>query len=124
MTGTSLILDTSIVLYYLSGYDGLQELADLDIRYVSAITEIELLGYHKLNKSEETKIRKFLGSCVVIEMSMEVRTKGIHLRKKHKLSTPDSIIAASAQLLNISLITADLKLASIPDISILHYKIV
>ena len=50
MSGTKLLLDTNIILYYLSGDEKLGPLLEDSNLYISIITEIELMGYSGFKK--------------------------------------------------------------------------
>ncbi|HMU13554.1 MAG TPA: PIN domain-containing protein [Flavobacteriales bacterium] len=46
----------------------------------------------------------------------------IHIRRKHKFKLPDSIIAATASHLDISLMTADHRLERLmPEVHVIRY---
>lgn len=49
-----------------------------------------------------------------IEVDAIVRETAIRLRREHRLKLPDAIIAASALVLDATLLTNDQRLASLP----------
>ena len=61
MSGTRLFLDTNIILYVLDGDETLSKFLDGRQLYISFITELELLGYQGLTKSERKVIKEFVG---------------------------------------------------------------
>jgi predicted nucleic acid-binding protein len=77
------------------------------MRYISVITYIELLSYHKLTLEEESEILRFLSSVTVVSLSDEIVQKTIDFRRKTNRKTPDSIIAATTIELGATLITQD-----------------
>ncbi len=122
MSGNRLLIDTNIIIYFLSGDSTLTSLLDGKHTYVSIITKLELLSYPELGKSEEQKIQHFLNACTVIELSPAIQQETILLRRKHRLKIPDSVIAASAIVFDIPLLTSDTALKKIAELEILYYQ--
>lgn len=82
----------------------------------SYITEIELLSKKGITKSEYDLIREMLSSSYKINHSQTLSELIITLKRNNNIKLPDAIIAASAQLLQLLLITADKGFASLNDI--------
>lgn len=108
MNGTKLFLDTNIIIYLLNGDDTLATFLDNKILYISVITELELLSYHKITQNEKEILSDFISNCKVVNINTEIKKEVINLRHKFKTKLPDSIIMASSIFLNIPIITADL----------------
>jgi hypothetical protein len=68
---------------------------------------MELLSFSGITESEENNIKSLLLDCNEINISDEIKKKTIEIRKKYKTKLPDAIVAASAIVNNIPLITAD-----------------
>jgi len=77
---------------------------------------MELLSYPNLSLAEEQQIRNFLTQLLIVGIDESIKSLAIALRKQHRLKLPDAIIAATAQSLNVLLLTNDLKLSSISTI--------
>ena len=73
----------------------------------SVISELELLSFHGITSEEENNIRLFLLNWKEISLADEIKEKTIEIRKKYKTKLPDAIVAASAIVNNLPLITAD-----------------
>ncbi|MBI4619302.1 MAG: type II toxin-antitoxin system VapC family toxin [Desulfobacterales bacterium] len=99
------LLDTNTVLYLLA--DRLAYPLPQGEYFLSVITEIELLSYPSLTEDEEQKIQAFLEDIVLIELSKDIRSATIDLRRKTGLKLPDAIIAATAIVINAKLLTND-----------------
>lgn len=110
----NLVLDTNIALYFMG--DKLAEPLPTGIYYVSVITEMELLSYHALQRTEEQKIQAFLKHINIIELTPEIKIKTINLRRAYKLKLPDAIIAATAIILKAKFITNDSRLHHITEL--------
>ncbi len=109
------LLDTNAVLYLLGGR--LATPLESGSYAVSVISEMELLSYSNLTADEECQIRAFLANVVMVELTKDVRTAAIELRRRHGLKLPDAIIAASAQITESQLLTNDLQLLKIADVN-------
>ncbi|MBP0012277.1 MAG: type II toxin-antitoxin system VapC family toxin [Roseofilum sp. SBFL] len=109
-----ILLDTNVVLYYLG--NRLRDPLPMGKYLVSVITEIELLSYPTISKSEELIVRDFLDKITVVGLTNNIKELGISFRKKHRLKLPDAIVAATAKSLNANLLTNDLKLRSLTEI--------
>ena len=122
MSGTNYLLDTIVVLYLLGGDKVLARIIGNKTPYLSFITEMELLGHQQMKASEEKQILNFLAECIIIEMNQGIKQKAIQIRKNTGLKLPDSIIAASAEYENLSLLTADSDFNRLKSLNILQYK--
>jgi predicted nucleic acid-binding protein len=119
---TLIVLDTNIVLYFLGGR--LANPLPSGKYFVSVITEIELLSYPGLSSSEEVQISNFLKSVTIFGLESYIKKLAITLSKQYKLKIPDAIIAATAQFLNATLFTNDIKLNNLQNINTQSIEIV
>lgn len=107
MSGSKLVFDTNIFLYFFSGNKELLKVASGAMIFYSIITEIELLSFKNLTAKEERMIRDFLETCTRVNLTEEIAQETIQTRKKNKLKTSDAIILATVSKLQLPLITAD-----------------
>ncbi|MEQ8753940.1 MAG: type II toxin-antitoxin system VapC family toxin [Coleofasciculus sp. G1-WW12-02] len=114
MTQNLILLDTNVVLYFLGGR--LTNPLPSGQYFVSVITEIELLSYPSLSSDEEVQIRDFLAKIIVVELESSIKDLAITFRRQYRLRLPDAIIAATAQVLNATLFTNDVRLANLTEI--------
>ena len=122
MNGNSLLIDTNIALYLLSGDITLSEVLDGKIVYVSFISELELLSYPGLIKHDEEIVNQFISECIVIDINKEIKIKTIELRRTYRLKLPDAIIAATASYLKQPIMTADSDFKKINSIDLIYYE--
>lgn len=108
------ILDTNIVIYFLEGRLA-EPLPSGDLG-VSIISDIELLSHTALDQAAETVIRGFLSSVDTVDVTAPIKDAAIFLRRKHRLTIPDAIIAATASTTDAELLTNDAKLAGLTGI--------
>jgi predicted nucleic acid-binding protein len=114
------VFDTNILIDYLNGIENAKiELAQYSIRQISVISLIEVL-VGATNAAEENAIRSFLGTFEILELSAEIASQAIAIRKRYRLKIPDAIVYATARTqgcLLVSRNTKDLK-QEWPDIRI------
>ncbi len=123
MNGNSLLLDTNIILYLLSGDQTLATTLDGKALYVSFITELELLGYPGLGEQEKIAIQQLLNDIAIIDMNDSIKKEVIELRNKHRIKLPDAIIAATSIYLNLPLFSADQGFENIEEINFIKYEL-
>jgi len=123
MRGNSFLLDTNIILYLLDGKSELAEILDGTTVYISFISELELLTYKGLTDSERENISLLLNEFVIVDINSEIKLKTIHIRSESNLKLPDSIIAATAAYLNITLFTADRDFSKVNNLDLVLYEI-
>ncbi|MCC6515601.1 MAG: type II toxin-antitoxin system VapC family toxin [Chitinophagales bacterium] len=71
---------------------------------ISIINKIELLGFANTIKP----IIEFVNASIIYDLDDAVVNKTIELRKKYKLKLPDAIIAATAIVYKLTIITHNL----------------
>jgi predicted nucleic acid-binding protein len=96
MNGLNFLCDTNIILYLLAGDKTLAELLNDKRIYLSFITELELLSYKELTRSDLKKIKSFIADCMVLDINPEIKKFTLFLRQKYKLKLPDAMIAATS----------------------------
>jgi len=116
MNGIKYLADTNCFIYLLDQNPFILPFT-VDTWAFSYITEIELLCKQNISKNEEAVINEMLGTCVKVNHSQALTELVINLKRKHNIKLPDAIIAASAQLLQLPLITADKGFAKISEIN-------
>ena len=106
MNGINFVADTNALIYLLNGNTCMTPYLDKNLSY-SVISEMELLSYSGITESEENSIKSLLKECEEVALSAEIKEKTIEIRKKYKTKIPDAIVAASAIVSGLPLITAD-----------------
>lgn len=119
------LMDTNTVSDYFSASfsaAGLQfmDAAIDEVPNLSVITQIELLCW-KTEASVEQKVNEFIADSIVLNISPDVITQCVRLRKGKKIKTPDAIIAATALAYDYTLITNNEKdFANIKGLKIIN----
>lgn len=102
------VIDTNVLIsWYKTGtVTGNDELPNIAPAF-SIITKIEALGFQDITNSEVRAINNMLDSGRLIYINHDIAIRTIGLRQKHKIKTPDAIIAATALVNNAELWTAN-----------------
>ena len=98
--GTQYLIDSNIVIGYLSGTSPVKGMQFMDeivdaIPQVSVITKIETLGYNTLPAVHQI-LTDFMNDAIVLGLTDAVVSQTIMLRKEVRIKLPDAIIAATA----------------------------
>mgnify|MGYP003398035133 FL=1 len=72
---------------------------------ISAITEIDLLSWKAASEKDLEVLHHFINDALVIELEQPIKLKAADIRKIHKIKLPDAIIAATALIYNLTLVT-------------------
>lgn len=115
MSGAKWLLDTNVVIGLLKKQPLAITLAEaqhlvLSQAAVSQITRMELLGFPDLAGEEEAAILEFLQNCRVLSVDEAVERQAIRLRRSNQCKLPDAVIAATAQVHQLTLLTLDQRL--------------
>jgi predicted nucleic acid-binding protein len=89
---------------------------------ISYITEIELLGVFSINKIQKNNAGNLINFCSVIEMNSSIKKKVISLKQKYKIKIPDAIIAATAIVNKLPLITSDADFKTIKELELIFLE--
>ncbi|TAH01604.1 MAG: PIN domain-containing protein [Sphingobacteriales bacterium] len=87
-----------------------------------AITEIELLCWKTTTEKDLQILHSFIYDATVIELEQAIKIKTAELRKAYKIKIPDAIIAATAIVHNLTLITSYSYFAIIIDLQVINPK--
>ncbi|MCU0335880.1 MAG: type II toxin-antitoxin system VapC family toxin [Chitinophagaceae bacterium] len=118
MNGVDFLADTNVLLYLLSGNPVVSDFLDSRLA-ISEITMLELLGVKDIT-AERLQIRQALvKNTRLVYLNDEIRSLTISLRQQCKVKLPDALIAATAQWLQVPLLTADRDFAKLPRLQLL-----
>ena len=84
---------------------------------ISVITEIEALSWKAPNKVYEEIIDEFVASANILPLSRKVVAECVKIRRQKRIKTPDAIIAATAIVHNLTLMTNDSGFKNIPNLN-------
>ena len=108
--GTRYLIDTNIIIDFsenrlpVNAKLFVAEIIDKEPN-ISIINKIELLGFSVVT----SEIIEFTDAANIINLTEDIANQTIRLRKKRKIKLPDAIIAATALVYNLTLISRNTK---------------
>ncbi len=113
MAQSKYLIDTNVVIDYLG-----QKLPDSGMRFVgtvidtvsnvSVITKIEVLGFNAPNEHYQT-LNDFMNDSTIWHLVDKIIEVSIEVRKKYKTKLPDAIIAATALVHGLVIVSRNVK---------------
>ncbi|MDD5434985.1 MAG: type II toxin-antitoxin system VapC family toxin [Nitrospira sp.] len=107
------LIDTNILIYHTAGSKNAQEFINSLIINsafnISIITKIEFLGWdkHTVDGFEKCKLLIDLGN--IYDLDNDIADKAIEIKKKHRIKLADAVIAATAIIHNLTLVTRNIE---------------
>lgn len=108
------LIDTNTTIQYIAeslpnkALSFLDKLID-DRFYISVVNKIELLGFNGISENEELKFKEFINAAFILDLEREIVENTIDLRKSYKIKLPDAIIASSAIVNDLTLLSRNTK---------------
>lgn len=84
MNGFSFVADTNFLIDIHEGREKVEPFLDGSV-IISVISEIELLGWDKINPNEKELLRALLEDCLIFELTAEIRKLAIEIRQGNKI---------------------------------------
>lgn len=72
---------------------------------VSAVSYVEILGYHALSSNQASILGRFFEAAVMLPIDTSVLDQAVRLRQQKKMSLGDALIAATALVHRLPLVT-------------------
>ncbi|MHA8065961.1 type II toxin-antitoxin system VapC family toxin [Aquirufa sp. ROCK2-A2] len=120
------LLDTNIIIHLLDaslskhGMKQMKEIVNQEIM-LSVITKMETLGYNFDSEEEQILFETFISQSSILTLNNDIVEETIWIRKIKKIKLPDAIIAATAKIHDLILIsenTSDFN--NIPGLKIIN----
>jgi len=105
------LIDTNTAIDYLDNKlpDKANSLIDSIESFISVITRMELLAWPGATLQQTAILEDFTYSSLVYPLEEPVILKAIEIRRTYKTKLPDAIIAATAMVYNLRLISRNTK---------------
>lgn len=101
-----MLLDSNLIIYAaLPEHADLRALIARIAPTVSAISYVEVLGYHRLTELERRLFESFFAATTIHAISGPVLEQAIKLRQLRKMTLGDALVAATALVHNLTLLT-------------------
>lgn len=121
------LLDSNVVIKFLeaslpsSAMERLIGIVDKE-PIISVLTKIETLGFNFKTSEEQFIIETFINNSIILDINNEIVNKTIELRKSKKIKLPDAIIAATAIVYQLKLVSNDSDFNDIQGLTIINLR--
>lgn len=117
-----MLLDSNIIIYAAKPeYASLLDFIAKHAPAVSAISRVEVLGYHLLSPQDRCNFEDFFAAATILPISDSVLSKAIELRQMRKLDLGDALIGGTALVHGLTLVTRNVTdFGWIEDLSLLN----
>ena len=117
-----MLIDSNIIIYAAKPeYNALREMIAEYGPAVSAVSYVEVLGYHRLTEQERHQLEAFFAAATVLPISQAILDQAVKLRQLRKMTLGDALIAATALVHNLTLVTRNSDdFDWIPDLPVLN----
>ena len=104
------LLDSNTIIDYMEGKMPSQALDKVDKivnqkTRISVITQIEILGWFGATTDQLKLIYQFVEDAIIFSFIPEIVNLTISIRQRHKIKLPDAIIAATALVYDLTLLS-------------------
>lgn len=106
---TCALLDSNSLIYLSNGKIKEDILAPFSQVFYSVISRIEVFGFQRMAPREEEILASIVKNFHQIELTSRIVEDVIAIRRSHRVAVPDAIVAATARVHGLVLITADMR---------------
>ena len=104
-----MLLDSNIIIYAAQIENiFLRDFIAENSPYVSAISYLEVLGYHQLMDEDKTYFQEFFTASQILPISQSVINQAVKLKQLRKMSLGDAIIAGTALVYDLTVVTRNI----------------
>ena len=101
-----MLIDSNIIIYASKpGGSELRAYLDTIRHYASVITYIESFGYQRLNEEERDQLDGFFRNTRILALTDTIAQQAVSLRQQRRMGLGDAIIAATAIVHSLTLVT-------------------
>ena len=101
-----MLIDSNIIIYSaLPEYAFLRQLIAEHAPVVSAVSYVEVLGFHSLSEEARLHFEAFFAASTVLPLSQSVLDQAVILRQSRRMTLGDSLVAATCLVNARTLVT-------------------
>jgi predicted nucleic acid-binding protein len=101
-----MLLDSNVIIYAAKPeHEGLRRLIAENAPAVSAVSYVEVLGYHRLTAQEMRYFKEFFAAAPVLGIDSAVLEQAVRLRQLRKMTLGDTLVAGTALAHSLTLVT-------------------
>ena len=115
------LVDSNIIIYHLNNEPIATKFLSQNYQNIaiSQITYVEVLSF-PFSQEEEKDVKKLLSKFIIIDINQSISNQAIQNRKIKKNKLPDNLIASTAMLNGLILVTRNIKDFKALDIEVLN----
>lgn len=104
-----MLIDSNIIIYAMHpDKEIVRKLIEKNSPFVSVVSYVEVLGYHKLSEIEKEYLEVFFKNAKMLPISQSVLDYAVKLRQIRKMTLGDALIAGTALTHDIKLVTRNI----------------
>ncbi len=101
-----MLVDSNIIIYAAqTAHEDLRRFIAQHAPAVSAVSYVEVLGYHRLTEQEREYFEAFFAAATILPLSQDVLEQAVKLRQLRKISLGDALVAGTALASGRTLVT-------------------
>jgi toxin FitB len=101
-----MLIDSNIIIYAAAPENGeLRRFIADRAPAVSAVSYVEVLGYHRLNDAERAFFEEFFAEATILHVNWAVLQMAVRLRQQRRITLGDALIAATCLVYQRTLVT-------------------
>jgi predicted nucleic acid-binding protein len=101
-----MLFDSNVIIYAAKPeHEGLRRLIAEHAPAVSAVSYVEVLGYHQLTGQEMRYFKEFFAAAPVLGIDSTVLEQAVRLRQLRKMTLGDALVAGTALAHSLTLVT-------------------
>jgi toxin FitB len=104
-----MLLDSNIIIHAAQPqHAGLRQFIATHAPAVSAVSYVEVLGYHALADPDRAALTQFFAAARMLPLDQPVLDRAVSLRQQKRMSLGDSLVAGTALVHGLTLVTRNL----------------
>ena len=101
-----MLIDSNIIIYAAQPTnEALRQFISEHAPHISAVSYVEVLGYHRLTETERLYFEEFFATAPFLPLSQVVLENAIKLRQIRRMSLGDALVAGTALAHGLTLVT-------------------
>jgi toxin FitB len=101
-----MLFDSNVIIYAAKPeHEGLRRLIAEHAPALSAVSYVEVLGYHQLTGQEMRYFKEFFAAAPVLGIDSTVLEQAVRLRQLRKMTLGDALVAGTALAHSLTLVT-------------------
>jgi toxin FitB len=105
-----MLIDSNIIIYAAQPqHAALRQWIAQHAPTVSAISYVEVLGYHRLTPVEKQALESFFAAATILPLIQPILEEAVKLRQQRKMTIGDALIAATCLVHQLTLVTHNTK---------------